>query len=759
MSTDAPLKGMRVLEYATGVAGPYAGRLLAMFGATVAKVEPPGGDPARRQPVDDKPILEGSVSPLYVHLNAGKHNVAPDQVDPSWAHIVLADQVLSQLKDGPLDPANLNGPKLVTTTAWGAHADDPGSIDDELLVQAATGFLGFNRDPDDGPLRLPGWQSQYAAGGLAATAALTAPRMAAKHIDVSWYGAMLTCVELCYCDALHCERRREPVGAHPPTAFPSGAIPCRDGFVSPGSIRPIDWEMQCLMYGAPEWIDNPEYAHRHQRPAKIDEIWERVEPWYAERTKRELFQFALDTPWAIGMVMTPTDALADEHLLQRGFIGPITTPTGTVTGPVQPVRMPGLPVPNQHVEASAAGSVPELGPATARRLRPFGDIRVLDMTIAWAGPYAGNILGPMGVDLIKIESMSPYDGFRTQRPYDHGMKPGQEDLVHDNRFFEAGGFYNSVNKSKRSCVVTLATDEGREAFLELVRNSDALIANFSAGVLPKLGLDFQTLSAVNPKFVVVRAPAFGVDGPYSDAVGYGSIIEAMSGLGHRQGYEHEGARVSNIYLPDPLAGIHIALSLLVGLDRADRTGLGVEIDLSQQEVTWLSSGEALVLAASEGRDIGRMGNREPGVDLAELWDTSDGWIAVVADRETAPAVRARRDKIASLPMADATAVVVAAGGKAVAVHDPWSAPNVEPLASALELVEHPVTGSMRHIASPFLVDGVRPTQRSHAPLFDQHTDEIFREVAGLGDSEIEALRAGGHIGGELPVPASIGLRY
>ena len=97
-------------------------------------------------------------------------------------------------------------------------------------------------------------------------------------------------------------------------------------------------------------------------------------------------------------------------------------------------------------------------------------------------------------------STAPFDGFRTQRPYDHGMRPGQESLVHDNRFYEAGGLFNAVNKGKKDCVINLNAPEGREAFLSLVANSDGLVANFSAHVLPHLGLDFDTIN--RPKHCV-----------------------------------------------------------------------------------------------------------------------------------------------------------------------------------------------------------------------------------------------------------------
>ena len=277
-----PLHGLRVIETATGVSGPYAGRLLACLGAQVVKVEPVGGDPARKQPVDDTPLTKGELSPLFIHLNAGKLNVLAEDIDPSWADVVLASDVLQDLRDSQWDPDHLrrHDTRLVTTTAWGADASSPGLMADELLVQTATGFLGFNGDEGLEPLRLPGWQSQYTAGGLAAAMVQTIPRTDASHIDISWLGALLTATELCYGDALHCQRVRSLVGAHPPTAFPSGAIKCNDGHVAPGSIRPIDWEMQCLFYGLPEWVEDPDLRNRLRRQSHIQMIWEQIEPWY-----------------------------------------------------------------------------------------------------------------------------------------------------------------------------------------------------------------------------------------------------------------------------------------------------------------------------------------------------------------------------------------------------------------------------------------------------------------------------------------------
>ena len=758
-----PLHGLRVIETATGISGPFAGRLLASLGAHVVKVEPVGGDPARIQPVDDTPLGEGELSPLYIHLNAGKLNVKPDEIDPSWADVVIAGDVLADLADTKWDPAHLRShdTRLVTTTAWGANYPNAGCIADELLVQTATGFLGFNGDEGLPPLRLPGWQSQYAAGGLASTMVQLIGRTDASHIDVSWLGALLTATELCYGDALHCQRVRSKVGAHPPTAFPSGAIKCKDGHFAPGSIRPIDWEMQCLFYGLPEWIDDPELRDRLKRRHHIPMIWDHIAPWYLEREKEEIFELALSSPWAAGMVMTPLDTLSDPHLSARGYLGSIETQQGSAIGPIRPFRAPGLPVPDQRVRVRGSDPAPVEKQRVPLKLRSFSDLRLIEMTISWAGPYVGNVLGPLGIEVIKIESTAPFDGFRTQRPYDHGMRPGQEDLVNDNRFYEAGGLFNAVNKGKKSCVINIATEEGREAFLSLVANSDGLVANFSAHVLPQLGLDFATLQKINPKFVVVRMPAFGVNGPYSNAVGYRSIIEAMGGIAHRQGYEHEEARVSNIYFPDPTAGIQAANAFLAGVFHADQTGHGIEIDLSQQEAMWQHSGEAIVLASVEGRNIGRLGNREPGEGVATFAATKDRWVAVVASQENQNLELIDELIINAVDSTaeDLASAIVRAGGKAQICWDPWSAPEQLPISSLLDVVDHPITGPMRHLGSPFTIDGQRPRPTCHAPLFDQDTDVVLAEVGGLEQDTIRQLRTDGFIGGTLPPPAELGFVY
>jgi crotonobetainyl-CoA:carnitine CoA-transferase CaiB-like acyl-CoA transferase len=303
-------------------------------------------------------------------------------------------------------------------------------------------------------------------------------------------------------------------------------------------------------------------------------------------------------------------------------------------------------------------------------------------------------------------------------------------------------------------VVDLGAAEGRAAFLDLARGADAVLCNFTAKVLPALGLGFDELAAVNPGIVVVRMPAFGTVGPYSAKAGYGPVIEGMGGLGARFGYAEEGARISDLYWPDPVAGTHAALAVLAGIERRDRTGTGCEVDLAHMEVMWSALGEGVVVAGQRGTDIGRMGNREPGVASSGFVAAADGrWVAYVGPA----AVAATVDAVAGTPADDVVAAVRSAGGAAEAVNEIVDAVADPRLADRFEVVDHPVTGPMRHVRAPIVVDGQPTVTRRRAPLFDEHTDAVLTELAACDPARLAALRDAKVIGGVLPAPRDLGL--
>ena len=753
MTRPPPLDGIRVLELATGIAGPYGGRLLAMLGASVVKVEPETGDPVRWLPVDDEPLV--GTSPVYLHLNAGKRNVAVAALDLShaldWADVVIDSRVSVQVSGGALDPALLRAqpgaPHLVSATAWGFEADEPGTVADELLVQAVAGAMSVTGDPDGAPLRFPGWQSQYLTGAYVAAAALGAIRAnAPQHVDLSWLACTATGVEASYSRYLQRRRSDPRGGAHPPHLYPSGALPCADGYVVPGTIRLHDWLAQCEIYGREDLLQDPRFRRREARASHVAALWEEIGPWYAARSRHEIFDRAITRQWALGMIMTGSDTLADRHLSERGFLGKIASARGDFIAPVRPWRGPGLPVESQHVAETGADAPNwriEDSVRSRPRRRPLEQLRVLELTVAWAGPFVGRYLGALGADVVKIEAGDRPDGWRGPHTPSSVLPPGEARNAAEELSLDVAPNFNSLNRNKRALALDLKSPEGRALCLELVAEVDVVVVNFTQRVLPALGLDYTELRRANPGVVLLNMPALGASGPYRAAAGYGSIIEGMGGFASRFGWQDEGARVSQTFYPDPVAGIHGVVAVLTALAARDHDDIGAEIDLSQQETLWLLFGESIVAASGQGRDVGRLGNREPGVATSGVFPTADGdWVAVVSLRGCDELVASSRER----KSVDFIRQLRAAGGRAEIVLD-FEASHHDPrMLPWLEEVVHPVTGTISSLRVPLRVDGTYADTRRPAPVFDQHTEQVLSDWLQCSDHRMLELRGAGVLG-------------
>ncbi|CAA9215630.1 MAG: hypothetical protein AVDCRST_MAG50-204 [uncultured Acidimicrobiales bacterium] len=728
----APLAGLRVLELASGIAGPYAGRLLAMLGATVVKVEPDGGDPARRQWIDDEapPVP----SPLWVHLAAGKRLVAADAADVDravrWAHLVIDDRVRASVVGGPLDPERLDRlqehrPLVARVTAWGFDAEEPGTIADELLVQAASGLMSATGDDGRPPLRFPGWQSQYLAGGFTAAASLAVLGEGRHEVEATWIGSALTAVESGLATFLYAAsapgRRQDRLPneqrAMQDGAFPSGAFACADGHVIPGTVRPVDWELQCGLYGRPDLQADERFQGR-SRWQHRDALRAELQPWYDARSKREIFSAALGAGWAAAMVMTAEDALADPHLAERRLFSPVTGGAdATVIG--RPWRTDGVPAGQPVVleeegasNAWFADAVGQQPPPAAPAAPAMADLRVLELTWAWAGPFVGRFLGTLGADVVRIETGGRPDGWRTRMKWSRAGVEIPEGVDPESYTWDAAALFNTVNRNKRGVSIDLASDGGVDAFRRLLAVADVLVVNMTASVLADRGIEGDVLAAVERGLVAVTLPAVGATGPYRAMAGYGTLTEGMGGFAARFGYEDEGARVSSTYYPDDIAGLHATVAVLSGLAQRSSTGTGSFIDLSQQEVTWLQMGEGIPHKVLTGREAGRMGNREPGVPGSGVEADGDGWVAVVGDR---------REQVLTWSEGHRSGVLEARG--------------------AVERVEHPVTGERLYLGVPGTVDGRPLATRRPAPVFDQHTDEVLADWAGMEPAEVARLRA------------------
>ena len=777
-----------MLELATGIAGPYAGRLFAMLGAEVIKVEPEGGDPARGHPIDDRP-LDGT-SPLFLYLNAGKRNVAvttPLGALLDWAEIVIDDRVRARARGGALDPRKLEraGRDLVlaSVTPWG-YAGPPGrGIDDELLVQAASGVCMAGASPGEAPLRFPGWQAQYMAGAYTAAGALALAdgRAGFRHLDVAWLSAVLSGIEAGVSNVMHQRGAQRPPAPVQVGVFPAGVFRCADGWVIPGSIRPIDWVAQCRAYGRPELLEDERFSRR-ERYRHRDELREIIQPWYDARKKREIFGIALESDWAFAMVMGAADVLADEHIDERGFLGSAQGPERDFTTPAVPWRSPVLGGNRPRVAARAEDDgwfervAAGLPLPRSPRQPPLAEVRVLELTRAWAGPFVGRFLAALGADVVKLEAGRSPDGWRTRMRWERADVDVPEGQDPRGYTWDASPNYNALNRNKRMLSLDATRDEARQVMLRLVERADVVIVNMTTRVLSDWDLEYETLAATNPGVVLVNMPALGASGPYRAMAGYGMLIEGMGGFAARFGPRDEAARVTATYYPDAVAGIHATLAALSGLAYRARTGRGCPIDLSQQEALWLLLGEGLVHFSLEGREPDRMGSAEPGRSPSGIYRCEDGWLALVVrtQDEFARLVRLaggalhatarwsverrirQRDVVdaalegwtAAHPVALLAAQLREAGLAARAVDGPRDVRRSEELRriDALEDVEHPVTGRRTYLRVPLRIDG-RPLDNSRpAPLFDQHTDEVLREWARLTDAELARLRRDAVVG-------------
>ena len=398
---------------------------------------------------------------------------------------------------------------------------------------------------------------------------------------------------------------------------------------------------------------------------------------------------------------------------------------------------------------------------------PLEGIRIADLTMMWAGPYATRVLAEMGAEVIKIESPRAWDNIRTLIP-----QPGVEEPWNSSYYF------NDYNRDKKSLTLDLAHPLGKEAFLKLVTRCDVVIENYRAEVLDNLGLGYDVLREVKPEIILISMAGYGKTGPERNHVGFGPIIEQMSGLASMTGYGDDGVPFkTGVSYGDPVAGKAAAAAVALALIRRQKTGKGTFIDLAQREVLSSLVGEAFVAASLRGEDPVHRGNRDPrffaqGVYRcagAEQWvaisfRTKDEWErgASALDVDGAASSNDDVDRILgrALALRDASETVERLAGVGVPASrvldtvEIHSDPHLNARGYWVEL-PHPRMPLWKQPRTAWWMREAQPLPRRHAPLFGEHNEEILRGLLGLAEHEIAALREGGVIG-DSPVNPGVG---
>ena len=248
-----------------------------------------------------------------------------------------------------------------------------------------------------------------------------------------------------------------------------------------------------------------------------------------------------------------------------------------------------------------------------RKSTLLNGFKIIDLTIVVAGPTVTYFLQDMGADVIKVEHPERGDDSRHFPPLKNGTS----------------GTFVCLNRGKRGLAVDLNTSAGVEIVKKLVKDADAIVENFTPGTMKRWGLDYETLSQINPGIVMVSISGFGQSGPMSKLPGYDMIAQAMSGIMSVTGPHNGPPTRVGVLIGDTSSGAFGCIGLLAALLNKQKTGLGQHVDISMQDV--LLSYYDQPSYTWEGRLLGRTGNRHPSIAPFDNYPTKDDrWVIIAA---------------------------------------------------------------------------------------------------------------------------------
>ncbi|WP_074296380.1 CaiB/BaiF CoA transferase family protein [Paraburkholderia phenazinium] len=260
----------------------------------------------------------------------------------------------------------------------------------------------------------------------------------------------------------------------------------------------------------------------------------------------------------------------------------------------------------------------------------LAEIRVLDLSRVLAGPWAAQTLGDMGAEVIKVERPNTGDDTRTWGP--PYVKDANGELTRESAYFMC------TNRNKKSVTIDFTRPEGQELVRQLAAKSDIVIENFKVGGLKQYGLDYASLSAINPRLIYCSITGFGQTGPYAPRPGYDFLIQAMGGLmsitGHGDSEPGGGPMKVGVALTDVMTGLYAAIAILGALAARSGTGRGQHIDMSLLDVQVACLANQAMNYLHGGVIPGRLGNAHPNVVPYQDFPTADGNMILAIGNDT-----------------------------------------------------------------------------------------------------------------------------
>lgn len=394
-------------------------------------------------------------------------------------------------------------------------------------------------------------------------------------------------------------------------------------------------------------------------------------------------------------------------------------------------------------------------------------LRVLDLSRVLAGPWASQLLADLGADVVKVERPGAGDDTRAWGP------PWLDDI--DGKPTGESAYYLSANRNKRSVTIDMAQADGQALIRQLAGKADIVIENFKVGGLARYGLDYASLSAINPRLIYCSITGFGQTGPYAARAGYDFLIQGMGGLmsltGRPDASPGEGPMKVGVALTDVMTGLYSTVAVLAALTHRERSGRGQHIDLALLDVQIASLANQAANYLVGGDVPRRMGNAHPNIVPYQDFPTADGYmiIAVGNDSQFASLCEAidrpqwardarfrtnpqrvthRGELVESLrgitltrTTAQWVCMLEARGvpcGPINRMDQVFADPQVQARAMRLEM-SHAVAGKVPLVANPIRMSET-PVQYRHAPpTLGEHTEAVLGEWLALDAPQLAAL--------------------
>ncbi|MFQ5471368.1 MAG: CoA transferase [Dehalococcoidia bacterium] len=782
------LSDLNVIEISASGAAAMAAKHFADWGASVTILEPAGGTPLRCEPPTYEVGGERR-SATWAWLSRGKTAVrvgpgtsltADDAINAcESADVVLVESEMTESVLG-MKPrevrARLEGKTTcVLISPFGIEGPYYDYRATDLGVNAMGGWMSLLGDPDREPLR-------PAAGGGDLTPRIT-----------GLYGLVAALISL-----RHEGRGGEPqfvnLAAQPVVAsmtvapwlvksmigfpherrgnsFPMGVMECADGFVGCPPLTTAHWDLICQLM---EMDDVMEQGRDITwRIANHAMLYDRARPWLKRHTRAEILEQGQAFRLPAAPVQTIEDRLACPQLEARGFWKRTNIDGKTVKTPRVTYAVSGLsPVEREAVKETDSVEISKTNAssngATPAGL-PFEGLRVLDLTMLWSGPYAMMLLGALGADVIKVESIQRPD------PYRYTWAPVGKD-----RWFEWAPLWNDSNCNKRDITLDLTSEAGKSLLESLIKDTDIVISNFSNRVMPNLGLTSDRLREINPRLIAVTMPGYGLGGPWEGYVGYAVAFEQLI-CGSMTGYA-DGVPSYCGGFCDPMVGLHVITAIDLALRQREATGKGTEVEVTQCE-TLDSLFAPEQIAVQHGAPVpSRRGNKHEWMAPHDAYRTvgPDQWItiAVASDDEFASMARtlgspelAADERFASVASRkqneEALDAVISelvrerdaavleqelqeAGVKACRVIKAYDLADDEGLLNFgfFQQIERRFTGTHAFKTWPFRFSTIDSSHKRQPSLLGEHNYEVLTTLLGLNDEEIAHLEETQVIGNE-----------